>query len=68
MDGVTAAAIGSIAGSVVVLARRALIDIPTIAIALVAAVPLLRFNKLHEPVVIVAAASAGLALYPILHG
>ena len=62
VDGVTAAAIGAIAGAVVVLAQRTLTDIPTIIIALLTAVILLRFKKLPEPYIIVAAAAIGLIL------
>ncbi len=65
VSGVTAAAIGAIAGSVIVLARRSIIDLPTIAIALVTIVLLLRFRKLQEPVVVLAAAIAGLLLHPV---
>ena len=34
VDGVTAAAIGAITGAVIVLGRRSLVDLPTIAIAI----------------------------------
>jgi chromate transporter len=67
VDGITAAAIGAIAGSVVVLARRSLIDLPTLAIALAAGLLLWRYKKLQEPIIIAAAAVAGLVLYPLLH-
>jgi chromate transporter len=67
VDGITAAAIGAITGSVIVLARRSVIDIPTLVIALTVVVLLWKFKKLQEPVVIVAAAVAGLILYPLLH-
>jgi chromate transporter len=67
VDGITAAAIGAITGSVIVLARRSVIDIPTLVIALAVVVLLWKFKKLQEPVVIVAAAVAGLVLYPLLH-
>jgi chromate transporter len=63
VDGITAAAIGAITGSVIVLARRSVIDIPTLLIASAAAVLLWKFKKLQEPVVIAAAALVGLALY-----
>jgi len=60
--GVTAAASGALAGAVVVLARRAIVDGPTIAIALTAlAVPLV-VRRVPEPVVIVAAGVAGVLL------
>src|SRR6185369_3767510 len=67
VDGITAAAIGAITGSVIVLARRSLIDIPTVVIAAVTIALLWRFKKLQEPVVIGSAAVAGLILYPLLH-
>jgi chromate transporter len=67
VDGITAAAIGAITGSVIVLGRRSLIDIPTVLIAVAVVVLLLKFKKLQEPVIIAAAAAAGLVLYPLLH-
>jgi chromate transporter len=68
VDGVTAAAIGAIAGAVIVLAQRSLTDIPTIALALVTAALLWKFKKLPEPVIVLSAALIGLALYPLVHG
>ena len=62
VDGVTAAATGAIAGAVVVLGRRAIIDLPTIAIALVTLLVLVRIRRVPEPLVIVAAGVAGIAL------
>jgi chromate transporter len=44
----------------------AVIGIPTALIALLTVLLLWRFKKLQEPVVIVAAAVAGLILYPLL--
>jgi chromate transporter len=63
VDGVTAAATGAIEGAACVLARRALVDIPTILIAAVALAALVRFKKLQEPLVIVIADLVGLALH-----
>jgi len=60
--GVTAAATGAIAGSVVVLARRSVYDFPTIIIALLSLAVLFRW-KIPEPAIIAAAAVAGLALH-----
>jgi chromate transporter len=60
--GVTAAATGAIAGAVIVLARRSLYDIPTIAIALLSLAVLFRW-KVPEPYIIAVAAMAGLALH-----
>jgi chromate transporter len=60
--GVTAAATGAIAGSVVVLARRSIYDVPTAIIGLVSLAVLFRW-KVPEPVIIAAAAVVGLALH-----
>jgi chromate transporter len=66
VDGVTAAAIGAIAGAVIVLGRRTLIDIPTVLITITTAAVLFRFKKLQEPFVILAAALLGVLLKLIL--
>jgi len=62
VDGVTAAATGSIAGAAFVLGRRAIIDVPTVLIALVALGLLTKFKKVQEPVLIVAAGVLGCLL------
>jgi chromate transporter len=67
VDGITAAAVGAITGSVLVIAKRSLIDLPTIALAIATVLLLWRFKKLPEPVVVVAAAGFGLAVYPFIH-
>ena len=67
VDGITAAAVGAITGSVIVIARRSIVDWPTGVLALVTVVLLWRFKKLQEPVVVVAAALFGLAVYPLIH-
>ena len=67
VDGITAAAIGAISGSVIVIARRAIIDLPTALIALAAGLLLWRVKRLSEPVVVLLAAGAGLVLYPLMH-
>ena len=67
VDGITAAAIGAITGSVLVIARRSIIDIPTALIAVVTAALLWKFKKFQEPVVVAAAAVIGLLVYPLLH-
>ena len=58
--GVTAAAVGAIAGAVVILARRSLVDWVTMAIALAALVTLLKIKKVPEPLLILAAGAVGL--------
>ena len=66
VDGITAAAIGAIAGSVIVIARRSIVDIPTLVIALGSIAVLERFKALPEPVIIVSAALSGLLIHPLL--
>jgi chromate transporter len=60
--GVTAGAVGAIAGAVVVLARKSLVDPIAIAIALVSLLILLRAKKLPEPLLILGAALVGVAV------
>jgi len=67
VDGVTAAATGSIAGAAFVLGRRALIDVPTLLIALGTVGLLVKFKKIQEPLVIVGAGVVGILLYPLVH-
>ncbi|MCY1335074.1 chromate efflux transporter [compost metagenome] len=67
VDGITAAAVGAITCSVIVIARRSIVDWPTVVLALVTVVLLWRFKKLQEQVIVVAAAPFGLAVYPLIH-
>ncbi|MBV8657561.1 MAG: chromate transporter [Burkholderiales bacterium] len=67
VDGITAAAVGAIAGSVVVLATRAVTDIPTGLLAIGTTALLWRYKKLPEPVVVLSAALIGLLVYPLVH-
>jgi chromate transporter len=62
VQGVTAAAVGAIAGAAYILARRSIIDIPTVAIAFVTLVVLMLTKKIPEPIMILAAGAAGLLL------
>jgi chromate transporter len=66
VDGVTAAAIGAIAGAVLVLGKRTLTDIPTVVIALATMGVLLKFKKLQEPYIILIAALTGILLKSFL--
>jgi len=66
VDGVTAAAIGAIAGAVLVLGKRTLTDIPSLIIALTTVVILFRFKKLQEPVIIAVSAAIGITIKMIL--
>jgi len=62
VDGVTAAAIGAIAGAVLVLSKRMLSDIPSILIALATIGVLLKFKKIPEPLIILVAALIGVVI------
>jgi chromate transporter len=62
VDGVTAAAAGAIAGAGFVLGRRAVFDVPTAVVCLVTLAALVRLKGLPEPLVIVLAGVAGIAI------
>jgi chromate transporter len=62
LEGVTAAATGAIAGAVYVLGRRAIHDLATGAIAVLALLIVYRW-KIQEPVLIAGAAVVGALLY-----
>jgi chromate transporter len=66
VDGCTAAAIGTIAGAVVVLGRRSIVDIPTALILAASLLVLWKAKKLPEPVLVALAAAVGLAVYPLV--
>lgn len=72
VDGVTAAAIGAIAGACIVLGRRTVFvdgwapEYPKIIILLVTVGLLYKFKKLPEPVVVLGAAIVGLLLFPFV--
>ncbi len=69
VDGVTAAAIGSIAGAVIVIGQRSVSDWITATMAVVTAAILWRFKKIPEPIIVAAAAVIGLVVHPLLtHG
>jgi chromate transporter len=62
VQGVTAAAVGAIAGATCILGKRSLIDVTTILIA-VATFALLHFKKIPEPLLILVAGVVGLLLF-----
>jgi chromate transporter len=66
VDGATAAATGAISGAVIVLATRAITDIPTAVIAFVSLAVLWRY-KISEPIIVSVAGLVGLILWPLLH-
>jgi chromate transporter len=67
VQGTTAAATGALSGAVVVLAYRAVYDLPTAAVALASLVVLWRF-KVPEPILVAAAGAIGLIVWPLVKG
>lgn len=65
VSGVTAGAVGAIAGAVLVLARRSLIDVPTIVIAVASLALLTRFKKLPEPLLILGVGLLGVGIQAV---
>lgn len=63
VQGVTAAAVGAIAGAAYILARRSVVDVPTIIIAVVTLGILMLSKRVPEPIVILAAGAAGVLLH-----
>jgi chromate transporter len=66
VDGITAAVVGALAGSVIVIAIRTIKDLPTAFIAVITIVVLLKVKKVKEPYIILAAAAAGLIIKYVL--
>lgn len=62
VDGITAAVIGALAGAVIIIATRSIIDIPTALIAMATAFALIYIKKIQEPYIILIAAVAGLLI------
>ena len=62
VDGITAAVVGALVGSVFVIASRTIIDIPTLLIAVITIFALIYVKKIQEPVVILIAAVLGILI------
>ena len=67
VQGATAAATGALSGAVVVIALRAIYDVPTVLIALSSLAFLWRY-KIPEPFLVVAAGIVGLIAWPLMKG
>ena len=63
VQGVTAAAVGAIAGAAYILARRSLVDIPTVVICVATLAVLMTPKKVPEPIVILSAGVVGVFLH-----
>jgi chromate transporter len=62
VEGITAAVVGALGGSVVVIAFRSIRDIPTVLIAMLTLLTMIYFKKVKEPVIILVAAVTGILL------
>ncbi|MEL1254790.1 chromate transporter [Flavobacterium sp. DGU38] len=60
VEGITAAVVGALVGSVIVIATRNIIDIPTLFIAAATILVLLYYKKVQEPYLIVISAILGM--------
>jgi chromate transporter len=60
--GVTSAATGAIAGAAIVLGRRAVVDVPSIAIFAATLFMLVKVKRVPEPIVILASGAIGVLL------
>jgi chromate transporter len=65
VEGITASVIGALVGSVVVIAGRSIIDIPTALIAVTSILILIYIKKVNEPFIILGAAILGLVIKSI---
>lgn len=62
VDGITAVVVGALVGSVIVIGKRSIIDIPTVLIALLSIFALLYIKKIQEPYIILLAAILGIII------
>ena len=63
VQGVTAAAVGAIAGAAYILARRSLIDLPTVVIGVITLGVLMSTKRVPEPIIILLAGVVGVLLH-----
>lgn len=66
VDGITAAVIGALVGSVVIIATRSIVDAPTAIIAVASGLALIYVKKLQEPQLIAVAAVIGIVIKSVL--
>lgn len=66
VDGITAAVVGALAGSVIVIATRSIVDIKTALIAIATIAALLYIKKIQEPYIIIASAFIGILIKLVL--
>jgi chromate transporter len=66
VDGITAVVIGALVGAVIIIAIRAIVDIPTALIAIFSMLALIYIKKIKEPHLILASAIIGIVLKTLL--
>lgn len=66
VDGITAVVIGALVGAVIIIAMRAIVDIPTALIATFSMLALIYIKKIKEPHLILASAIIGILLKTLL--
>lgn len=59
VEGITATVVGALVGSVIIITKRSIIDIPTLLIAVATVLILLYYKKIQEPYIIAIAAVLG---------
>lgn len=62
VNGITAVVVGALVGAVIIIASRAIVDIPTTVVALGAGIALICSKKIKEPQIILLAAIIGLMI------
>lgn len=65
VDGITAAVIGALVGSVIIITMRSIVDLPTVLISLATVSVLIYVKKIKEPHVILASALLGVLIKSI---
>ncbi len=66
VDGITAAVVGALVGSVIVIAKRSIFDIPTVLIAFLSIFALIYIKKIQEPYIILIAAILGIIIKSVI--
>jgi len=66
VDGITAAVVGALVGSVIVISKRSIIDVPTLLIAFLSIFALIYIKKIQEPYIILIAAILGIIIKSVI--
>lgn len=62
VEGITAAVVGALVGSVIIIAKRSIVDVSTILIAFASILSLIYIKKIQEPYIILIAAVLGVLI------